>query len=144
MAGSPTSPLGAHFDDVPSSAYFSVATRWARAKGVTAGCTSTSFCPANNVTRSQFVVMLHRFAGSPNHGTSHGFSDVATSGEVAQAVTWGKKYEIVMGTTSTTFSLGNAVTRAQVARFLYRYANKPAAEGANRIQLGVTRPAQTF
>lgn len=57
--------------------------------------------------------------------TVAGFSDVHESDYYAEAVAWAKDSGITSGTTSTTFSPGNTVTRAQAVTFLWRAAGSP-------------------
>lgn len=142
LAGAPASPRGRSFSDVPTGAYFSDATRWARAaNGITGGCTRTQFCPGATTTRAQFVVMLYRFAGSPAGDDRHGFADVERGTERARAVAWGARHGIVRGVSSTRFDPAGDVTRGHVARFLYRYAERSAAAGSGAVRVGVTRPS---
>ena len=61
-------------------------------------------------------------ASSP---TVAGFSDVHESDYFADAVAWAKDTGVTSGTTSTTFSPGNTVTRAQAVTFLWRAAGSP-------------------
>ena len=54
-----------HFTDIAGSIfYFDIL--WAHATGVTLGCTATTFCPNNAVTREQMASFLVRALGLPN------------------------------------------------------------------------------
>ena len=57
--------------------------------------------------------------------TVAGFNDVHESDYFADAVVWAKENDITGGTTSTTFSPGSSVTRAQAMTFLWRAAGRP-------------------
>ena len=61
-------------------------------------------------------------AGQPNEGTSSGFTDVKSNDYFAKAVTWGKNHKIVSGTSSTTYSPNQNVTKEQFVLMLYNYA----------------------
>jgi hypothetical protein len=50
---------------------------------------------------------------------------------VYKAVQWAVEKGITLGTSATTFSPGETVTRAQAMTFLYRAAGNPAAGTAN-------------
>lgn len=138
MAGKPSSPSGKAFSDVPSGSYYAQATRWARAVGLTTGVGGTNFFePSRGMTRAEFVTMLHRFAGQPDRGSSHGFVD-GVPGWAAKAVTWAKYHKITTGIAGTNrFEPGSSVIRAQAATFLYRYATTPAAAGSKAIRIRV-------
>ncbi len=54
----PDAPL--YFRDVPPSAYYAEAVRWAVAKRITAGTSDTTFSPMDPCTRAQIVTFLYR------------------------------------------------------------------------------------
>jgi hypothetical protein len=56
-------PASASFTDVPTGSW---AFRWIealKASGITSGCTATTFCPNNNITRAEVAVMLSKALG---------------------------------------------------------------------------------
>jgi len=53
---------GGGFTDVPADHVFHDDIQWLADQGITNGCTETTFCPDNNVTRGQMAALLHRFA----------------------------------------------------------------------------------
>ena len=83
-----------------------------------------TFCPEQNVTRAQFVMMLYNMGGRPEIAdTSLGFADAnAVSAVYAAAVKWGVKAGIVTGFTDNTFyDRMPEISRAQMATFAYRF-----------------------
>jgi len=58
------------------------------------------------------------------------FVDVPANAYYANAVTWALQNEVTTGTSATTFSPGNAVTRAQAVTFLWRAMGKPSVGNA--------------
>ena len=82
-----------------------------------------TFCPEQNVTRAQFVMMLYNMGGRPEIAdTSLGFDDAnAVSAVYAAAVKWGVKAGIVTGFTDNTFRPNAEISRAQMAAFAYRF-----------------------
>ena len=82
-----------------------------------------TFCPEQNVTRAQFVMMLYNMGGRPEiSDTSLGFADAnAVSAVYAAAVKWGVKAGIVTGFTDNTFRPNAEISRAQMATFAYRF-----------------------
>ncbi|MBL0203338.1 MAG: S-layer homology domain-containing protein [Candidatus Microthrix sp.] len=69
-------PAAAGFTDVKDTDYFNTPVDWAKASGVTAGTSATTFSPAKTVSRAQMVTFLWAAAGSPEGFPAHGFSDV--------------------------------------------------------------------
>ena len=90
--------------------------------GITTGVTQTSFAPTRPVTRGEMITFLYRMAGEPRVTGTMPFNDVPANAFFRDAVLWGHNRGIVTGTTATTFSPNNTVTREQVATFLHRYA----------------------
>ena len=122
LAGEPGGSPAHGFSDVPASAFYADAVAWLKAEGITTGTSATTFSPNDTVTRGQMAAFLFRLAGEPGGSPAHGFSDVPASAFYAEAVKWLKAEGITTGTSPTTFSPGDAVTRGQMAAFLYRYA----------------------
>ena len=52
------------FTDVPDSAYYADAVKWATEQGITKGISSTLFGPDATCTRAQIVTFLYRLYGS--------------------------------------------------------------------------------
>ena len=83
----------------------------------------STFSPSGTMTRAMIVSVLHRIAGKPVHSATNPFTDLE-SGQTwyHDAVLWAYKNGIVTGTSKTTFAPTGAVTREQMATFLYRFA----------------------
>jgi len=117
------------FTDVPG--WVDEAVQWAYAEGIATGITPTTFVPNDPITRGQVVRMVYRVAGSadPSGLPPHPFTDVP--GWVTDAVAWaadsGYPLPLVTGITPTTFRPNDDITRAQVARMVYRLAITPDA-----------------
>jgi hypothetical protein len=112
----------AGFTDVPSGAFFTEAVVWLKNEGITTGTTDTTFSPDDNVTRAQMAAFLWRMVGEPGGNPAHGFTDVPNGTFFAEAVAWLKDQGITTGTSATTYSPNDNVTRAQMAAFLFRMA----------------------
>ncbi len=119
-SGNPTGIPGHGFSDVGPTDYFNDAVAWAFLFGITSGVDHSHFAPANPLTRGQLVTLLHRCAGVPGGSPDPGFSDVPASAFYAAAVAWAKAVGVTTGTTPTTFSPNQTVTRGQIASFLKR------------------------
>ena len=121
MSGSPNA--AAHsFVDVPLELDSPVA--WMAANGITTGTSDTTFTPNRVLKRGELAAFLWRLAGEPARGT-HPFTDVVR-GWQQQPVAWMAANGITTGTSDTTFSPDETITRAQLITFLYRYSNEPA------------------
>ena len=73
------------------------------------------------LTRAQMVQILYNLEGRPSSG-SETFSDVADTDWFAAAVAWAQQTGLVEGYDETTFGPDDALTRAQAATILQRYA----------------------
>lgn len=124
MEGEPDA--GAHgFDDAVAH-YQQGAISWLAGLGPVVGATRTAFHPDKALSRGEFAAMLHQVAGQPA-AQMHPFSDV-TDPEQQQPVAWMVAESITTGTSATTFSPDDTITRGQLATFLYRYNRSPAVE----------------
>lgn len=124
MEGEPDAPphgfvdVGAPYQQKPVS--------WLSTEGYAVGVTATRFFPGDAVTRGEFAAMLHRIAGQPV-AQMHPFTDVTASWQ-QQPVAWMAAETITTGTSPTTFSPDDTITRGQLASFLYRYHRNPPVE----------------
>ena len=121
----PTSPNG--FEDVDSGAYFADAVAWMKEKQITTGTSPTTFSPDQDLTRGMFATLLWRLAGRPNAPVSEQFTDVPENRYFTEAVHWMLHHGITTGTSPTTFSPEEALTRGQIATFLWRLAGTSEA-----------------
>ena len=120
---SPTGAPGHGFTDVASGDFYNEAVKWAFLFGITSGTTSNLFAPGDALTRGQMATLLHRCAGVPTGSPDPGFTDVSPSAFYAAAVAWAKAVGVTTGTSATTFSPGQTVTRGQIASFLKRLSD---------------------
>lgn len=119
------------FRDVSASDYYYDAVKWAAEEGITSGTSADLFSPSAPCTRAQMVTFLWRAAGSPNVGGTLTFTDVADSAYYAPAVRWAASVGVTSGTGAGRFSPDDPCTRGQMAAFLYRWQQSPAASGSN-------------
>jgi hypothetical protein len=106
-----------YFTDDESSTHEDNINRIAQA-GITIGCTSTRFCPDGTVRRGQMATFLARALSLPRSSTDWFTDDESSKHEdninrIAQA-------GITSGCGGTRFCPRGAVTRQQMAAFLYR------------------------
>ena len=120
-----------YFVDVPTTSYYYDAVLWAAEQGITSGTSADLFSPSAPCTRAQMVTFLWRAAGSPNVGGALTFTDVTDSAYYAPAVRWAASVGVTSGTGAGRFSPDDPCTRGQMAAFLYRWQQSPAASGSN-------------
>lgn len=88
-------------------------------KGLIFGITETQFSPTATTTRGQLVSMLYRMSGSPAVTGTCPFTDL-TMDYYKPAITWAYQQGIVSGTSETTFSPNDPITRQDLVSILYR------------------------
>ncbi len=101
---------------------------WLSANEITTGCRSDRFCPDDSLTRAQGATMIWRMSGSPAATTPAPFADVPPDVWFSDAIAWMVENGITTGTTPTTFSPDDPLTRAQFVTFLWRLNGRPEAE----------------
>lgn len=109
------------FRDVPESAWYYEAVRFAVSMGITTGTSEDSFTPDRALSRAEFVTFLWRAAGSPEPSSAAcPFDDVPETAWYRKAVCWAAETGITGGTAERTFSPKGRCTRAQVVTLLWR------------------------
>lgn len=121
---------GSLFLDVVADSYYEPAVNWLSAEGITGGTTPFTFSPDDPVTRGQMATFLFRYQGEPGGAPVSDFSDVARSQYYAEPIDWLYQQGITTGTSSSTFSPDDIVTRGQMATFLWRMEGRQAAPQA--------------
>ena len=89
-------------------------------EGLFTGTSETTFSPATSMDRAMLVTVLYRMAGSPA-AAAPAFADVPAGTWYTDAVGWAAKNGVASGT-GAGFAPTAAVTREQLAVFLYNYA----------------------
>ena len=117
------SALAQQFTDVPPSSPYYSAVNLMKADNVTSGCSTTLYCPDDNVTRAQMAVFIVRAVYGSDvfpYSTQPYFQDVTPS---TFGFAWIQKlYElgITTGCGPQLYCPIDSVTRAQMAVFLIR------------------------
>lgn len=110
------------FADVKAEAVCQQDVLFCTDEGLMTGTGRNTFSPDRPMTRAMLVTVLWRMAGSPEVTEKAAFTDVASGSYYEAAVAWAAKNEIASGTSATTFEPNKAVTREQLAKFLFNYA----------------------
>lgn len=99
---------------------------WCLEHDIMAGTSPTTFSPNGAVTRSMFVTVLARIAGSLGYNMNgyvwaDVFPDVGKRAWYAKEVTWGYKNGVVSGLGDGSFGSDDPLTRQDMAVLLYRF-----------------------
>ena len=98
------------FEDVNKDDWFTPYVTYAYNNGLMKGTSSNRFSPNDPMNRAMLVTVLWRVENSPAADPSP-FTDLYEDW-YSEAVAWAYKYEIVKGTSSTTFSPNDPLTRS--------------------------------
>ena len=123
------------FTDVPASHWAHDDITYVYENDLMNGTDGSLFSPESTTTRAQVVTVLYRLAGQPAADWENPFWDVPASAWFHDAVTWAWENDITGGVSSTHFGAGNAVSREQLATFLYRYAQDQGYDTSARADL---------
>ena len=126
MAGQPSASAVHSFTDVPDA--LSPAVSWLTSQGITSGTSATDYSPDRILTRGELAALLWRASGSPT-AEAHSFVDVVLDWQQG-AVSWLAATGITTGTSDTTFSPDNTLSRAQLITFLFRYNQRHPSESS--------------
>ena len=110
------------FTDVKDTDWFKADVEAAVELGLMTGTSATTFNPKGVTTRAMVVATLYRLAGSPEVTEKAAFTDVVSGSYYEAAVAWAARNAIASGTSETTFEPNKAVTREQLAKFLFNHA----------------------
>ena len=83
--------------------------------GIVAGRGNGMFCPNDYVTREEFVKMICAAVNLPEIDTTTPFNDVDNSAWYGRYVRTAYKYNIVKGTSASTFGVGENISRQDAA-----------------------------
>lgn len=128
--GKPAASAQTSFTDVPASAYYAEAVRWAAANGVVKGVSSTEFGPSKDITRQELVTILWRLAAKKGLNTSNAgltvpeFADRSQiAAWAAEAMSWGCTRGILTGKSANRVDPTGTATRAEAAAMIVRFRN---------------------
>ena len=114
--------------------WYSDATEWAYAQGITDPITDDVFAPETLCTRAEAVTLLWAAAGCPVVNFAMNLEDVGSGTYYAEAVRWALAEGITLGTSETTFSPDRACTRAEMVTLLWRAAKSPCPDFALQMK----------
>lgn len=111
------------FTDVHPEDWYYDAVNHAVSNNLFNGTSATTFSPSQPMTRGMFVTVFGRMAKVDIESyTSTSFSDVPAAAYYAPYISWANSEGIVYGTGNGRFSPDEPVTREQIAKMLFTYA----------------------
>ncbi len=116
---------GLPFTDVKEGAWYYEGIEFCYFMGIVSGMTETTFEPNGTLTRAQFVQILAMVDGvdlEEYKNFENGFDDVKTNHWFNAPVCWAVEQGFVAGLSETRFGPNEKITREQLARLLYLYA----------------------
>ena len=120
------------FIDVAENSYYYDAVMWAIQQGITSGTAPNTFSPEMITTRAEMITFLWRTVGLPETTLlNSNFNDIDKDSYYYKAVLWAEENGVTVGTSATTFSPEEKVTRGQVVTFLWRFDGRVASNYAN-------------
>lgn len=112
-----------NFTDVHPEDWYYDAVNFATSNLLFNGTSAMRFSPSQPMTRGMFVTVLGRMAEvNTENYTSTTFSDVPTTAYYAPYISWASGEGIVSGISNDRFSPDESVTRQQIAKMLFTYA----------------------
>lgn len=119
------------FEDVQEGRWSAKSIEKVAAAGIMVGMDKDTFAPEENLTRAMAIATIYRVAGAPEVQGDCPFTDVSENDYFYSAVVWGYENNIVAGTSDTTFSPSDNVTRQDYAAFIGRYLKSIGMEASD-------------
>ena len=123
------------YQDISGSEWFVTAVDMVVEADVMDGITETQFGPYYNLTRGQMVTSLWQLCGKPEIEYTDTFPDVPDGQSYTQAVLWASKNGIIGGYSNGYFGPDDSITREQLAKIIYAYAQFKGCITTARVDL---------
>lgn len=104
--------------------------------GLVNGTSDETYSPDDALDRAMFAAILYRAAGSPAVAGENPFADLASGEYYVDAVAWACGAGVVNGTSDTTYSPYEVITREQLVAMMFRYAQSLGRDTSARADLG--------
>ncbi len=118
------------FTDVPDGQFYTEAAYWALEAGITTGATATTFNPGGQLTRTELVTFMYRYAAYKGYDTT-ATADLSVYRDESRILSfavepwrWAVTHGIVTGVTADTLAPMNLTNRAQAATIFQRLDSK--------------------
>ena len=117
------------FIDADPAAWYHDGVHYCVENGLMSGYGGGLFGPDDNLSRAEFIQVLHNLEGKPVVNYLMGFEDVPGGAWYAEAVRWAASRQIAGGYGNGRFGPNHSISREELAVMLWRYAGRPAATG---------------
>lgn len=107
-------------------------------KGYFNGVSETEFAPNIPMSRAMFVTVMWSMCENKHYADLNPFTDVKLEDWFYPYVSWAIQNNVATGTTGTTFSPNNSVSREEMALMVYNYIN------SNNYTIEATLSADEF
>ena len=122
------------FKDVLPKKWYTEAINYVYTYELMNGMTADTFAPDADMSRAMLVTVLWRAEGSPAPKGTSPFVDLKAKW-YRESVAWAYENNIVNGTSVTTFSPDQSITREQIAAIFYRYAEFKGQDTAATVDI---------
>lgn len=112
------------FTDVHSNTWYGTAVSTLAAKGIVNGYQDGSFRPDQAVSRSEFIVMVLRYAGITPYTTNRNFRDVSQSHWAVDYIQTAAQLGLISGYPDGTFRPEQYLTRAEAVTILNKISER--------------------
>ena len=109
------------FRDVKEGEWYAEPVRYVYENGLMKGMSAVTFEPESAMSRAMLVTVLYRAEGSPAPKGAAPFGDLREDW-YSDSVAWAYESKVVNGTSASTFSPDDPITREQIAAIFFRYA----------------------
>lgn len=123
------------YTDIIGNEWFLSAVEFVTEAGVMDGLSEDRFGAYENLTRGQLVTSLWQMAGEPATEYTQKFPDVPDGESYTQAVLWASQNGIVGGYSNGYFGPNDNITREQLAKVIYAYAEYKGCVTSNRADI---------
>ncbi|MBQ1251522.1 MAG: S-layer homology domain-containing protein, partial [Firmicutes bacterium] len=120
-------PVELPFTDIPD-AWYQDAIRFVYENGIMNGMTPTTFEPGTTLSRAMYITMIWRMEGEPAANGENTYTDVKDDFWYTDAIIWGTEVGIVNGYGDGIFKPEGNVTRQEMAKMMYCYAEYKGAD----------------
>ena len=126
MEGEPEVNNTGVFTDVPDDQFYTEAAYWALEAGITTGATASTFNPGGQLTRTELVTFMYRYAAYKGYDTTTGDLSAYQDADkvlsfAVDAWAWAVNHGIVTGMTEDTLAPMELTNRAQAAIIFQRF-----------------------